>query len=491
MIKKFFRLFGCVGIIAVLLATAPLSAKSETMEELKARQTRLENKIEALEKRLDRQNEDTADGSESDASALPAYIEEDVQEMSDRLDKIETKSILDKIKLGGEFRTRLETIRYTDHLFTGVKSDGSSDEIWSNRLRLTLRSDILDNLIFHGRLTYYKLWGEFTYDQDLSDWSYPSYPDQDGNLHVERAYVDYFIPHTPLSITFGRMPASDGPPNELKDFTTRKSTWPVLMNDVEADGLIATLHMTQWTGLRNNLFRLAYSKFQQHYLRYKDTLSPFDDVRVWAAALETEVPVMKNSLFWISFGRMDLAPAKGAEGIVSYPESTGYSDIYACHLQFNDLFDTGLDWFGAFTHVYVDTKPVGTRFANGYEVSIYTDNAHGTIGDNYTGNAFFTGLRYRLPIQSMLNPLIGIEYNYGSKYWLGLLTSGSGSLVNKLDVHGNAYEIYYIQPIHDNNMFARLGFIYMDHDYYGPLFGEPRESDMVTTDLYLLVDVRF
>jgi len=78
----------------------------------------------------------------------------------------------------------------------------------------------------------------------------PSIPDAEGDIHLERAYIDYFVPGTPLSLTFGRLPTNEGPPNEIKDNTTRKSTWPKLMIDGESDGIIANLSLYKWTGLK-------------------------------------------------------------------------------------------------------------------------------------------------------------------------------------------------------------------------------------------------
>ncbi len=441
--------------------------------------------------RMLRQNDHKGSESPPTTADQPDTLRQEIDELSSRLDTIETKSILDKIKLSGEFRTRLETIRYKDHRFSDKPADGSSEEIWSNRLRINLRSDIRENIIFHGRLSYYKLWGEFTFDEEPSDWSYPSVPDKEGSLHVERAYIDYFIEGTPLSITFGRLPASDGPPNELKDNTTRKSTWPVMLNDVEADGIIASLALDHLIGLKKSMFRLVYTKFQQHYLRYKGELLDFDDVRGMGAAFETEAPGIRNSLFWLSYVRMDLAPLRDMPGIVRYPESTGYADMATVHLQFDDMAGSGLDWFGAYTHIDIALSPSGTLFQNGYEVSIYSDNISGTIGDRLQSDGVYTGLRYQLPLSFLNFPRVGLEYNYGSKYWLGLLSSGSGSLLNKLATRGNAYELYYIQPLHRNTMFLRAGIILMDHDYFSPLFGNPVESDMKTYNYYLLVDIRF
>ncbi len=127
----------------------------------------------------------------------------------------------------------------------------------------------------------------------------PSIPDAEGDIHLERAYIDYFVPGTPLSLTFGRLPTNEGPPNEIKDNTTRKSTWPKLMIDGESDGIIANLSLYKWTGLKNSIFRLTYAKIFQNYSKY--TGMDLDDSRAAVAAFEMEVPGVKDSMVWISY----------------------------------------------------------------------------------------------------------------------------------------------------------------------------------------------
>ena len=98
-----------------------------------------------------------------------------------------------------------------------------------------------------------------------------------------------------------------------------------------------------------------------------------------------------------------------------------------------------------------------------------------------------------MPISGLKYPSIGFEYNHGSKHWLPAPLSGNGELVNKLAVNGDAYELYYIQPLHKKHMFFRIGAIHMDYDYYNPMFmfGTQRESDLSILNTYFLVDVRF
>ncbi len=88
---------------------------------------------------------------------------------------------------------------------------------------------------------------------------------------------------------------------------------------------------------------------------------------------------------------------------------------------------------------------------------------------------------------------MGIEYNHGSKYWLAFNSTGSGNLIPKLGVRGDAYELYYIQPIDEKHMFLRVGCVYMDYEYENQMliYGPVSESDMTVLNGYLLMDVLF
>ncbi|MDY6853336.1 MAG: DUF3373 family protein [Thermodesulfobacteriota bacterium] len=433
-------------------------------------------------------------------------MKEDIVELSDRLDRVETKSILDRVIIGGEFRSRLNYFKYEDttatlDLFTsGAEDDATTEDIWSNRLRLNLRTDVTYNLVFHGRLTYFKLWGESNFFMPEMDMTIPSIPDSEGNLHVERAYIDYRIPDSHIVISFGRLPTNEGPPNGLRDYTTRKATYPRLFIDGESDGIIASFSLDEWTNSKGSTFRLHYFGFITNTLQDKGV--DFDNSRLLVASFETQVPEIKNSFMWISFAKLldlptgeaysDLYGTLDAPPITSAPEDGGHGELYCLHFQFNDINESGLDCFASFALISVYPRSRGTVFGGIYEVGIFGDNLNGDLGESRDGNSIYLGLRYELPIDVFNNPKIGLEYNHSSKYWFGMFSSGSGDLVNKLNVGGDAYEIYFIQPIIEKRMFCRFGGVYMDYDYdKSNTFVSVPDSDMTLINSYLLMDVRF
>ena len=504
--KIFMLILTAVFCFQIVNAGAEtISIEKKLLEKILKRQDELEKKIEILQQKLNEQDikktkiPDSEITPDSDITKDVQYLKTDVEEISDRLDKVETKSILDKIQLGGEFRTKVsfinfDNIKYDAQNFNNQKKDANIDELWWTRLRLNLRSDITKDLIFHGRLSYLKYWGETNYESDISDARSFTTSKQEGNLHVERAYIDYFVPDTPLSFTIGRLPTSNAPPYEFKNYTTRKATWVQLFVDGEFDGIIGNLSLEKWTGLKNSMSRIAYVKVNQNYLQYQGV--DLGSTRVFGANFDMAIPGVNDSLFWIGYYKaFDFTPLK-VDGAAS-PKDSGIIDTYTLHLQFDNMMNSGLGWFGAFAWQNIKPSPEGTVLAPGYEVGLVGDSLHGDLGETQEGFSIYTGLKYILPIKTLKYPNIGFEYNYGSKYWLSLSNYTSGELTNKLGVNGSAYELYYIQPIIKHNMFCRLGAVYQDYKYfplmylYGSRKGEETKSNMSIFHTYFLVDVRF
>jgi hypothetical protein len=77
------------------------------------------------------------------------------------------------------------------------------------------------------------------------------------------------------------------------------------------------------------------------------------------------------------------------------------------------------------------------------------------------------------------NARLGLEYNYGSKYWFNFTGAEDSVVGSKLAVRGHVYEGYWHQPIFNDNFFATIGLRYYDYEYTGsgnPM-GEPVKID--------------
>lgn len=462
-------------------------------------------RLETLQKRVDALEKESPSAKPSKA-ALPDKLAKDVEQIYDTLDEVETKTLQDKINLGAELRTRVDNFKVKNHLFfssgsLSPKTD-SNDNNWSNRFRLNLDAEIAKNLLFTGRLTAFKNWADSDSSSMRVDANYAHLPD-DSDIRLDRAYVDWIptgLPF-PLAITFGRHPSSEGPPFEYRENRLRQSTYPALLFDGEADGIVATFGLERYIGWKDSGLRLAYGKGYQDdddidsYLDEADGTG-LHDTNFYAAFFETEIPRLKNSLLVLSYIRGDdLTADLSSLGVSGQQANVGDMDLFGIHAQASDIGGSGFD-------VFISTG-LNKSHPNGQTVDFGAIpmgllSQDGTT--SHTGWAVYAGLRYTVPYAQLNNPKIGFEYNHGSEYWFAF-NQGSSELYNKLGVRGDVYDFYYIQPF-NKYLFMRAGFTYVDYDYHlsGFHIGDLGaalpgmgydSSDEELRNYYLLLDCRF
>ena len=420
-------------------------------------------------------------------------LAQDVDNIYDTLDEVETKSLQDRINFGAELRTRLDHYSY-DNLVTRTDDDGHDDNNWTNRFRLNMDAEISSSLSFHGRLAVYKNWGDSDYtESDLYVDINQAHRPGTSSLKLDRAYIDW-IPEgspVPFALTIGRHPSTEGPPFELKENRLRQSTYPALLVDLETDGIVGTFGLEKYTGLKNSAWRLCYGIGYHSDHNDSDSFSFLDDDEagdstMFATFLESEMPGLPDSLAVLSYAHLDDVPSSftGPNDDGSNPANVniGDLDLYGIHLQVNDLMKSGLDLFVSW----------------GASRSDPNGNSAGTWGllsadgqDKKSGSSLYAGLRYKLPIDKLNHPKIGFEYNHGSKYWISM-GNASNELYNKLATRGDVYDVYYIQPV-SKHLFFRAGYTTIDYDYTlsGYHTGQPVSSDAELENYYLLMDCRF
>jgi len=467
--------------------TIPMQDYKAILQELRA----LRDRVDQLEKK-------SPTGKQT-AAAVPGSVKKDIDDIYDTLDEVETKTLRDKINFGAELRTRVDNFKVKNHTYfsTGtVAKKESNDNSWSNRFRLNMDAEIRKNLKFTGRLTMYKNFADSdTSDPGIiGDANYAHLQDN-SNIKVDRAYVDW-VPSglpVPLAITFGRHPSSEGPPMEFKENRKRQSTYPSLLFDGEADGVVATIGLERYTGLANSGLRFAWGKSYQEdddIEPYLDKPGGLDDSNVFAAFLESAIPGVDNSLMVFSALRVNdlVADFQGAiPGINSNDNANvGDMDLYGIHMQAAKVAGSSFDVFLSLG--------LNESHPNGKTIS-YGSAKMGLLNNDgesdHSGWAVYTGFRYTFDWPRLNHPKFGFEYNHGSDYWFSF-TQGSAELYNKLAARGDAYDFYYIQPF-NSNLFMRLGYTYIDYNYKMSGFhvGDMGGSNETLRDAYMLIDCRF
>lgn len=442
-------------------------------------------RLDTLQKRVDQIEKAESPSGKAAAAAMPSKLAKDVENIFDTLDKVETKTLKDRINLGAELRTRVDSFKLKDDptpaLMGGIGAVDHNDNYWTNRFRLNMDAEIRKNLLFTGRLTAYKNFASLNADANVNDANQAHVPG-DSSIKLDRAYVDWTpegMPF-PLALTFGRQPVAEGPPSELKENRLRQSTYPSLLFDGEADGVVATIGLERYLGWKNSGLRFAWNKGYQDSgtTSYLDNgANPYDDINVYAMFFETEIPGVRDSLLVLS-----ALEATDINGMGSGAGKIGDMSLFGVHAQANNVADSGFDIF--LSTGMNKTDPNGNVFG---PVGLLNDD--GT--SKHTGWSVYTGLRYNIPYKPWNNPKIGFEYNHGSEYWASF-TWGPSELYDKLGTRGDAYDFYYLQPFNDN-LFGRLGYTHIDYDHGTAMrvFGEPGDSSAELDNVYFLLDVRF
>ncbi len=437
-----------------------------------------------------------------------AELKEDVEMLSELLDLVEKKTLLDKVKIGVEMRTRADWFdfhetRSVKNIFGRTRYRSQHEEeihgLISNRLRMNLTTDLTHNLKFRARLVMYKNWN----DDDAAGsfgqgWFTPSRAPDDTDIEVERAYVDYFFKlheKLPMAFTFGRLPTTDGLPTDLRENTPRKSAYPDLAFDVEVDGIALSADLENLTGLPESALRFFYVRAisDNEMSLFRKPEVDFGDFEIFVSQFETGIPRLPNSLFITNFlyipdiRSIDLR-VRGLKPL-KLPEDLG--SLWKLTFLFESKRFLG-SWFDIFAgYSYMETEADNLAV---WGLGVIPVMRLGVLNTGTTSDrsafAYHLGFRINLPFKSLNKPKFGVEFNRGTKYWVALNPASEDPL-HKLDVRGHVWDFYYIQPINRHFM-LRLGYTYIDLDHDGKLvYGDPGNIDQTVKNMYFLLDAKF
>ncbi len=399
------------------------------------------------------------------------------------------------------------------------KHDADNDTIFTNRFRLNMKAKVNQNLSFGGRLSAYKVFGDSTgvkFNQgSLGDVTF------DGNtsslphgdvIRLERAYFNYkqALGPVPVNFSLGRRPSTDGPPLEYSNYSLEGGSPLATIINWQFDGASLNFGLEDVTGIPGAAFKLCYGVgFEGDWgntFSLNETRPQVDDVHLWgfittlfdndttSAVLNyahasditdgftglTVMPFIISRQDTNGDGQNEYYFSPNSGGFITRLEpSTNLGDWDAASLlfrtNFSELF-ADIDLFVAGSWTHTDPDRISQN-------PFYEMMGQGLLSSNgelesHDGYSVYAGMVFPMPKEGRL----GIEYNWGSKYWFNF-TGAEDSLVgSKMAVRGSVYEAYYVQPIFGRNFFVKLGGQLYDYAYTGsgnPL-GEPVKISKVT-----------
>ncbi|MEJ2157987.1 MAG: DUF3373 family protein [Desulfobacteraceae bacterium] len=549
-VKVGMKRYGVIAVTMVAVLVLPMGAwAAGDTQDLRRQMDAMKRQMEALQKKID------------DMEAKNADQEEQSKEMEERLSKAELHTATDKLSFGVELRTRADSIHYsdirrapaslTDMFFNNFPAgfnggtlsqlqgamagmvaagmipapervDADNDIIYTNRLRLDMKSRISPQLTFGGRLAAYKVFGDSTgvkFNQgSLGDVTFDgntsSLPHGD-TLRVERAFFNYtFDTETvPINLSLGRRPSTEGSPLEYRNNSLVGGSPLATIINWQFDGASLTFGLEDVTGIPGLALKLCYGVGYEgdwgNSSSLASTQPTVDDVHMYgfiASLFDNEVTSAELTYARASditdgFTGLTVMPfivsredrnndgtdeyyfTANSGGYVSRLEPmTNIGDWEAASLLLKtNLAEKGpdIDLFlsGSWSH----TNPSEISRNPFYEImgqGLLSSNGQLESQDGYS---VYAGIVFNLPWDARL----GLEYNWGSEYWFNFSGAEDSLVASKLAVRGQVWEIYWHQNIVSDNFFVTLGGQYYDYEYTGsgnPLGAPVKISELTSLD---------
>ncbi|HKJ63897.1 MAG TPA: DUF3373 family protein [Desulfopila sp.] len=458
MVKKLsaLALAGCLSLPALSAA----ANGTTDMAALEAKINALSGQLNELKAALEEQKKDNQETKEQVDFVEEVVIDHDY--------KAEDWDLAARIKFNGDFRTRLDYYNAD----TVLNRELENDTLWTNRLRLGLRTQVMEDVSVSARLAMFKAWGSQSGFNDDSGAMYPLFdgnvsrtPD-DSALYVDRAMGTWNnIADLPVWFSIGRRPTTDGPPAHLRLGMDKRMATPVNYMDWPFDGLTLGYRF-DWGNdfLGKSKLRFCYGRGFENGLQDQTNLLNDTDFAGFAwdvidsgnrlLAMQSfmafnlfNYPRFKNPLVNAGFAQNPLFGERETSGNLWHTGAVYMDKV------------SDLNYFVA--GGWSQTRPDDSGLFNGMSANT----------DNENGYSFYAGVRYDL---DDIGLKVGLEYNYGSEYWIGMAPGHDDIYQAKLSTRNSVYEIYMIYDLPAGKAltkyartFIRLGYQRYDYDYTG------------------------
>lgn len=423
--------------------------------------------------------------SEKTAVASNEDVAKEIDDIKDQLSNINRKTNGNNLKFGVDFRTSLDNIQY--EMADGVTKP-KNDALLSNRLWLNMSYAATKELSFVGQLAYNKTFGQRTMG-NMSDPTSPGYPAMEGfdwisseaayddTLRVRSAYFfytddEFMGADIPWTVSIGRRPSTEGHLINLRDDLKASSPLAHTVN-VEFDGASAKFGTEELTGLDGSYFKLCAGRgMSEAEPRFSST--------PYASGGDSDT----NNVDMI--------------GIIVVPYddkqySTGFQYTYANNLiditntgvannndaPYSGLQDMTMDTVGGLhtATAFAMVNGIGDGWSEFLDDTTFFISGAMSKTDPYAGKTMLgsneseTGYSYWIGTQfpSLISDegRWGAEFNHGSQYWRPI-TYGEDTLIgSKIAARGDAYELYFTEPLVDDILTFQLRYTYINYDYSG------------------------
>jgi len=514
--------------------------------DLRQKQTEAEEAAKAEEEEAP-EDEEPEDGEESDEDEDDEDEEEDINEiledMQESITDLTKATSGNHIKFSIDFRSTYDSVKYDmvgdqAYNFTPVSPTGQyvapdyaaglqtvrdehhNNDLLSNRLWLNMNWAATENISFTGQLAYNKLYGGRFGDAGPTgafedfDWFQNENPSDGGEVRVKSAYMFYrndtFLgTDIPWTFSIGRRPSTNGHLINLRDDDVAASPSGHTIN-VEFDGISSKFGLENLTGVEGMYLKFCFGQGITN-ASDKNANTPFAN-NANSAAKDTHlaglifVPYDDGQY---QFGTqiygatnlpgLDSNRGEGNGGTVTINDSYGNSvnaivgTIRSDFVSQGDLY-SGTAWFitNGIGDELSDFLDDTTFFVSGAMSRTNPDDGLDTFGqtksmlgstDMENGYSYWVGLQ--MPSLVSEEGRFGLEFNHGSQYWRSFTYAEDTLIGSKMAVRGDAYEVYFTEPLIDDILSLQIRYTYLDYSHAGSngFFGSTSGSALSISDI--------
>ncbi len=369
------------------------------------------------------------------------------------LSRVNAQSANDNIKFDLDFRSAYHNLNYKD-----IQDETySNPSLLTNRLWLGLGSKVSDSLFFNGQIAAYYNWGADTNAAEDKLWQQSSRPN-DVTIRLREAYFVYKMLQgdLPINISVGRRAATEGFLANHREATPEPGSPLAHITNMEVDGAMIQFTLDHYF-LPGSYLKVVYGRAHDPADRAMPT--PFVDVETDDDDAAVDFLVFPMSLYANGTDTLMaqysmIMNSKGRRVVDNKPKAaSGTTHLSAISYQREGIYDE------------IEFLEEAIFFASAAMSTTDPKEGFMMLGteESKTGYSYWAGLI--VPDMISDEGRIGLEYNYGSKYWTPMTWAEDSAIGSKIATRGSAYEGYWNLPIEGKNLTAQLRYTYIDYEY--------------------------
>jgi len=446
-----------------LLSTKPITLQKEEVSD--------------DEEEDDTADEDQEDDEQDDTQEDTDSIEDRVVELEENITELNKASNGSHLKFNVDYRFSVDNLQYK-------MADGSeqgNDSFMTNRLWINMNWKANDNLSFSGQLAYNKAFGGRsgieaerslyeTFDWITNENAY------DGVVRVRSVYFlyknDTFLgTEVPWTFSIGRRPSANGHLVNLRDDDVASSPMGHTIN-VEFDGLSSKFSFEDVTGIDGMYIKLCAGRgLTNASPRFSpDPYETEDDVPNIDLAGLIFVPYNDGQYgmamqYYYANNLIDAHnPLNQADGF----DTVGNLHSFTANITMNGIGDEWSDYLDdTFFFISGAISVTDPKDRSGESASYGGIDPTGMLGSKESQVGYSAWVGLQMPSLMSEDGRWGIEYNKGSAYWRSITYAEDTNIGSKLATRGDAYEIYFTEPLVEDILSLQVRYTYIDYEYSG------------------------